>query len=122
MNLYRLMTNVSAGAGHECVRQGAFGIVTLWLRAASVQIAIEQAERLLLKRGYESIGRLTTYLEEPATNGLPIAAEPWPEDPTVTGYRTIKQRAIQQADGLLEAWLSDGDERLNHVYRDKVAA
>ena len=64
MNLYRLMTDVRAGAGSERIAPGSRGIVTLWVRANSEGEALAHAAAILAKRAYSSIGPLHVYLEE----------------------------------------------------------
>ncbi len=127
MNLYRLMTYVVAGSEHQRVAPGTSGIVTLWVRATSAPIALAQAERILANRHYGSVGSLSTYLEEPEDDLLQASIDAAKltdpaDDAVVSGYKAIKQRALQQADGLFETWLSESDQRSTQAPAESIAA
>ncbi len=96
------MTYVVAGSEHQRVAPGTSGIVTLWVRATSAPIALAQAERILANRHYGSVGSLSTYLEEPEDDLLQASIDAAKltdpaDDAVVSGYKAIKQRALQQA-------------------------
>ena len=111
MNLYRIMADVSAGAGQPNMTLGNPGIATLWVRANSKALALARAEVILATRQYSSTGRLNSYVEELANDpfGCPTAAEraaDRTDESVVAGYDAIKEQALAQADGLHEIWLS----------------
>jgi hypothetical protein len=121
------MTDVVAGSGHQRVAPGTSGIVTLWVRATSSPIALSRAERILANSHYASVGSLSIYLEEPEDDSLQALIDAAKltdaaEDAVVSGYRAIKQQALQQADGLFEAWLSESDQRSTQPPAESVAA
>ncbi len=126
MNLYRIMSDIRAGAGCTGAKHGAPGIVTLWVRAASDTMAIAQAKRILADRPYESIGELKVYLEEAPRDSLSIGneaspMEASPDDPMVQGYQAIRQRALLRADGLFEVWLPETDLRASAARKGLAA-
>lgn len=123
MNLYRFMTDVRAGADRENIAPGSVGLVTLWVRAESEGIAVARAERILEKRHYESVGPLNAYLEEsagdsPSNDGDSALGA----DPTRAGYEAMKQRALDEADGLFEAWQPGEDKASKQKPGQGVAA
>jgi hypothetical protein len=111
------MTDVRAGSHQRDVMKGDRGIVTLWLRAASEDIALAQANLILTNKRYASIGKLQAYAEALAHDPLASASEAERaadrrEDSTLAGYDAMKEQALAQADGLHEVWLGAPDEQL----------
>lgn len=109
-NLYRIMTDVCAGAHQRSVSSGDFGIVTVWVRAASVSAAITKAGFVLNDRRYSSIGTLHCYVEELANDPLAFVSEAEraterSADDLLAGYDALKESALARADGLHEVWL-----------------
>jgi hypothetical protein len=109
------MTDVRAGAHQRSVACGEFGIVTIWVRAASVSAAIRNAGFILNDRRYSSIGTLRCYAEDLADD--PFAAVIEGEraierraDGLLAGYNALKQSALARADGLHEVWLGATNE------------
>ncbi|HEX8898775.1 MAG TPA: hypothetical protein VF751_08775 [Chthoniobacterales bacterium] len=109
-NLYRIMTDVRAGAHQRSVSCGDFGIVTIWVRAPSVAAAIKKAGFILNDRRYSSIGTLHCYAEEliddpfAGVNEAERAVERR-ADGLLAGYDALKESALIRADGLHEVWL-----------------
>jgi hypothetical protein len=109
-NLYRIMTDVRAGAHQRSVSCGDFGIVTIWVRAASVSAAIKKAGFILNDRRYSSIGTLHCYVEELVNDPLAFASEAEraferSTDQLLASYDALKESALARADGLHEVWL-----------------
>jgi hypothetical protein len=110
------MTDVLAGPHQRNVTKGERGIVTLWLRAESEEIALARANLILTNRRYASIGRLQAYAEALAHDPLASASEAERaadrrEDSVLAGYDALKEQALAQADGLHEVWLGVPDEQ-----------
>lgn len=110
VNLYRIMTDVRAGSHQRSVTKGDSGIVTLWVRAGSEDIALARAKIILTNRRYASIGRLQSYAETIDNDPLASATEEERaadrrEDSVLAGYDALKEHALAQADGLHEVWL-----------------
>ena len=110
MNLYRIMTDVRAGSYQRNVTKGDRGIVTLWVRAESEEIALARAKLILTNRRYDSIGRLQSYAEAVAHDSIALVTEAERaadrrEDSVLAGYDALKEHALAQADGLHEVWL-----------------
>lgn len=117
VNLYRIMTDVLAGAHQRSVRKGDRGIVTLWVRAGAEDIALAHAKLILTSRRYASIGRLQSYAE--AVENDPVARETEDEraadrqvDTVLAGYDALREQALARADGLHEVWLGAPAELL----------
>jgi hypothetical protein len=111
------MTAVCAGSHQRSVTQGDRGIVTLWVRAESEDIALGRAKWILTNRRYASIGLLQSYAETLANDPLAYAIEEEGaadrrQDSLLAGYDAIKEQALAQADGLYEVWLGAPDEHL----------
>ena len=109
-NLYRIMTDVRAGAHQRSVSSGDLGIVTIWLRADSVSAAIIKAGFILNDRRYSAIGTLHCYAEELAHDPFACATEAErvqerSQDGLLAGYNALKESALVRADGLHEVWL-----------------
>jgi hypothetical protein len=104
------MTDVRAGSHQRSIASGDYGIVTLWVRAKSNEIALAEARFILTSRRYASIGELHAYAETLADNPLAcstdeeLAAERR-DDWLLAGYEALKTHALAQADGLHEVWL-----------------
>ena len=114
-NLYRIMTDVRAGAHQRSVAAGDFGIVTIWVRAASVSDAIAKAGLVLNHRRYGSVGTLHCYVEELANDPLAFVSESEramerSADRLLAGYDALKESALARADGLHEVWLGTPSE------------
>ena len=112
MNLYRIMADVCAGSHQRSVRYGEFGIVTIWVRAASMSAAFSRAGVILNNRRYSSIGTLHGYAEELVHDPLACATEAEralerTEDRVFARYEALKESALARADGLHEVWLGD---------------
>src|ERR1041384_5218266 len=126
-NLYRIMTDVRAGAHQRSVSCGDFGIVTIWVRAATASAAIKKAGFVLNDRRYSSIGTLHSYVEELANDplGFVTEAERAMErsgDRLLAGYDALKESALARADGLHEVWLgATGEEALPKANRAEAA-
>jgi plasmid stability protein len=110
VNLYRIMTDVRAGAHQRSLTKGVRGIVTLWVRAESQGIALARAEIVLTNKRYASIGRLQSYAEALDNDPLASATEEERaadrrEDSVLAGYDALKEQALAHADGLHEVWL-----------------
>lgn len=117
MNLYRIMTDVLAGPHQRNVTKGDRGIVTLWLRAESEDIALARGNLILTNKRYASIGRLKAYAEALAHDPLASATEAERaadrrEDSILAGYHVMKEQALAQADGLHEVWLGPPEQQL----------
>lgn len=115
-NLYRIMTDVRAGAHQRSVSVGDFGIVTIWVRAASVSAAIAKAGLVLNHRRYSSIGTLHCYVEELANDPLAFVSEAEramerSADQLLAGYDALKESALARADGLHEVWLGHVEDQ-----------
>jgi hypothetical protein len=111
------MTDVRAGSHQRNVMKGDRGIVTLWLRAESEDIALARGNFILTNKRYASIGSLQAYAEALAHDPLASATEAEQaadrrEDSILAGYHAMKEQALAQADGLHEVWLGAPDERL----------
>ena len=124
MNLYRIMTDVRAGAHQRSVTKGDRGIVTLWVRGESEDIALARAKIILTNRRYASIGRLQSYAETLDNDSLACATEKERaadrrEDSVLAGYDALKEQALAQADGLHEVWLGAAGHQL--VRQQKIA-
>ena len=117
VNLYRIMTDVRAGSHQRSVTKGDRGIVTLWVRAGSEDIALARGKSILTNRRYASLGTLQSYAE--AIENDPVACETEDEraadrheDSVLAGYDALKEQALAQADGLHEVWLGALGEQL----------
>jgi hypothetical protein len=101
VQLYRIMANVRAGADQPNAERGQLGLVTVWVRSDSESDALERARRVVEERGYESVAKLTAYLEQ--TSSLASVDELGQAD-TRGGYLDMRQQAINRGDGLFELW------------------
>ena len=124
MNLYRIMTDILAGSHQRSVTKGDRGIVTLWVRAESEEIALARAKLILTNRRYASIGRLQSYAETLSIDPLACDTEEERaadrrEDSVLAGYDALKEHALAQADGLHEVWLGAPGQML--VRQQKIA-
>jgi hypothetical protein len=104
------MTDVRAGSRERSIAPGDFGIVTMWVRAKSEDIALAQAKFILTSRRYAFIGELHAYAEILADNPLACStdeerAAERRDDWLLAGYDALKTHALAQADGLHEVWL-----------------
>ena len=104
------MTDVCAGPRQRNVVKGDRGIVTLWVRAESEEIALARARLVLTHKRYASIGTLQSYAE--ALDNDPLAcvteeerAADRREDSAQAAYDAMKEQALARADGLHEVWL-----------------
>ena len=105
MHLYRIMSEVRAGAAQRNCRRGQPGLATVWVRSGSDENALAQARQIIGARQYESIGELTVYLEH--SHGSPSGGA-GEEDPRAAGYTSMKERALASGDGLFELWFPGG--------------
>lgn len=126
-NLYRIMTDVRAGAHQRSVSSGDFGIVTIWVRAASVSAAMKKAGFILNDRRYSSIGTLHCYVEEMANDPLAFVSEAEraterSADELLAGYDKLKESALARADGLHEVWLGAAADGALHKTNPAAAA
>jgi hypothetical protein len=124
VNLYRIMTDILAGSHQRSVTKGDRGIVTLWVRAESEDIALARAKLILTNRRYASIGRLESYAETLSIDPLACDTEEERaadrrEDSVLAGYDALKEHALAQADGLHEVWLGAPGQML--VRQQKIA-
>jgi hypothetical protein len=124
VNLYRIMTDILAGSHQRSVTKGERGIVTLWVRAESEEIALARAKLILTNRRYASIGRLQSYAETFSIDPLACDTEEERaadrrEDSVLAGYDALKEHALAQADGLHEVWLGAPGQML--VRQQKIA-
>jgi hypothetical protein len=112
------MTDVRAGPHQRNVTKGERGIVTLWVRAESEDIALARAKLILTNKRYASIGILHSYAETLANDPLACVTEEERaadrrEDSVQAGYDALKEQALAQADGLHEVWLdTPGQQRV----------
>lgn len=121
------MTDVRAGTGQRSVSGGDFGIVTIWVRAASVSAAITKAGFVLNDRRYSSIGTLHCYVEELANDPLAFVSEAErarerSADQLLAGYDKLKESALARADGLHEVWLGATADGALHKTNRAAAA
>jgi hypothetical protein len=116
MNLYRIMADVRAGAGHRSVANGEFGIVTIWVRASSMSAAFARAGLILEDRHYSSIGTLHCYAEKLVHDPLGCSEADWAleraEEQLLAGYDALRDSALTRADGLHEIWLGDAGHQV----------
>jgi hypothetical protein len=117
VNLYRIMTDVRAGSHQRRLAADDLGIVTLWVRATSEDIALARAKFILTNRRYASMGQLHLYAETVANDSLAYVTDDADaadrrEDRLLAGYDAMREQALAQADGLLEVWLTPSDEQL----------
>jgi hypothetical protein len=120
------MTDVCAGSHQRRVTKGDRGIVTLWLRAESEDIALAQAKFILTSRRYSSIGELHAYAETLAYDPLACStdeerAADRRDDWVLAGYDALKTHALAQADGLHEVWLGAAAQQRASVPHRAVA-
>lgn len=101
MHLYRIITEVRAGADQRNARPGQAGLATLWVRSTSEEDALRQARAIIDSRNYQSIGELTSYLEHSHGAATTGAGQ---EDALAAGYTSMKEKALASADGLFEIW------------------
>jgi hypothetical protein len=116
------MTDVLAGPHQRTVAKGDRGIVTVWIRAESEDIALARAKLILTNKRYASIGKLEAYAETLAHDPLASASEAERaadrrEDLLLAGYDAMKEQALAQADGLHEVWLGAPDDQLVRVQK-----
>ena len=114
LNLYRIMTDVRAGAHQRSVAAGQLGIITVWVRAQSEPLALAHATSILTNKRYASIGSLTCYAEVLANDPLASStdderAAERREDWILAGYDAVKEGALLHAEGLHEVWLNAAD-------------
>ena len=105
MNLYRIITEVRAGASQRSCQPGQAGLATLWVRSESEETALRDARQIIEGRNYQSVGELSVYLEH--THGSPSGGA-GEEDPLAAGYSTLKEKALTSGDGLFEIWFPTG--------------
>ena len=101
VHLYRIITEVRAGADQRNARPGQVGLATLWVRSTSEEDALRQAQTIIDSRKYQSIGELTLYLEH--THGG-VTTGAGQEDAVAAGYSSMKEKALASGDGLFEIW------------------
>jgi hypothetical protein len=101
VHLYRIITEVCAGAGQRNCEAGQRGLATLWVRSESEEGALRDARSIIEGRKYQSVGELSVYLEH--THGSPSSGA-GAEDPLAAGYTTMKEKALASGDGLFEIW------------------
>ena len=101
MHLYRIITEVCAGAGQRNCTAGQRGLATVWVRNASEEGALRDARSIIEARNYQSVGELSLYLEH--THDSPSGGA-GAEDPLAAGYTTMKEKALASGDGLFEIW------------------
>ena len=111
------MTDVCAGPHQRNVTKGDRGIVTLWVRAESEDIALSRAKLILTNKRYASIGSLHSYAEALGNDPLACVTEEERaadrrEDSVQAGYDAMKEQALAQADGLHEVWLGPPGQRV----------
>ena len=109
MQLYRLMTEVRAGANQAGSVRGRTGIATIWVRAEDEKSARKRGEQILAGRAYEGHGELQLYLEETADDAAfqvdeAVSDKGRSEGEVLSGYSEIKKTALDRGDGLFEAW------------------
>lgn len=109
MQLYRLMTDVRAGATHPGCVPGQAGIATIWVRAEGEDAASARGKEILARRKYQSHGELKLYLEETPDDAEYSISEARTETgrkegEILSGYSEIKHVALEHGDGLFEAW------------------
>ena len=100
MHLYRIITNVRAGAEHPTCLPGRAGLATVWVQSESEEDALRQGKEIIEKRRYETVEELTIFREESRTE--PGAGVD--EDPLASGYLKMREKALTNADGLFEIW------------------
>ena len=100
MHLYRIITEVRAGAEQQPVSEpGQAGLATVWVRSESEEEALRHARQVIDSRRYQSTGELTIFQEQ--SSGLLGAGE---EDPQNAGYTSMRDKALAHGDGLFEIW------------------
>ena len=101
MHLYRIITEVRAGAEHQpAAEPGQAGLATVWVRSLSEEDALRQASEVIGSRRYGSVGELTIFQEE--SSGLLGSGD---EEPQHAGYKSMRENALAHGDGLFEIWL-----------------
>lgn len=110
MHLYRIITNVRAGAEQPSCQPGQAGLATVWVQSESEEDALRQAREIVDSRRYEAVGELTVFQEESASAPAdPAGAAGDHEaqaDPLAWGYLKMRQQALTNRDGLFEIWFS----------------
>jgi hypothetical protein len=101
VHLYRIITEVYAGAEQRNCERGQRGLATVWVRSDSQDNALRDARQIINARRYEAIGELSVYLEH--THGSPSGGA-GEEDPVAAGYTSLKEKALSSGDGLFEIW------------------
>ena len=101
MHLYRIITEVHAGAEQRNCQPGQPGLATVWVRSDTEEDALRQARAIVEARRYQSIGDLNAYLEQ--THDMPSRGA-GDEDPLASGYTSMKEKALASGDGLFEIW------------------
>ena len=110
MHLYRIITNVRAGAEQPTCQPGQAGLTTVWVQSESQEDALRQAREIVDSRRYQAVGELTVFQEElasggndPGQAGVDDGGE---ADPLASGYLKMRQQALTNRDGLFEIWFS----------------
>ena len=101
VHLYRIITEIRAGAEQRNCQVGQAGLATLWVRSDSEEDALRQAREIVESRKYQSVGELNIYLEHAHDSASGGAGE---EDPLAAGYTSMKEKALASGDGLFEIW------------------
>ena len=100
MHLYRIITNVRAGAEHPTCSPGRPGLATVWLQSDSEEDALRQAREVIGRRRYEAVDELTIFQEESQA----ASSADGVEDTLASGYLKMREKALTSADGLFEIW------------------
>lgn len=99
------MANVRAGAAQPKCEPGQLGIATLWVQSDSKEEALRRAHSIVAARNYQSYGELSIFREE--TTHAPTLDADLNVEPALgpaAGYVSMKEKAIESADGLFEIW------------------
>ena len=108
MHLYRIITNVQAGAEQRTCRPGQPGLATVWVQSDSQEKALQQAREIVESRRYQSVGELTAFQEGSVATGGGAAGESGnEEDPIAAGYLKMREKALSSRDGLFEIWFDE---------------
>ena len=111
MHLYRIITNVRAGAEQPTCQPGQAGLATVWVQSDSAEDALRQAREIVDSRRYQAVGELTVFEEEASPGSRdPAGAESddvSQADSMASGYLKMRNQALTNRDGLFEIWLSD---------------
>lgn len=108
MHLYRIITDVRAGAAHQTCRPGQPGLATVWVQSNSEEEALRRARQVIDSRNYQSTGELTLYMEESITGSGDDRTGAG--DPIADGYSKMRDKALRNDDGLFEIWFTPGED------------